>query len=240
MPARLGAEYTRGRVRLQQRFVHSHYYLVNDTGLFGAGKRAKLVVGRTPIARRPNRSEFYEGRTLHMGRVVHFVLFARPRRIARFDSSCRAVRGGIRPVGSDSHSAGASFVVDPLWAVPAGPGDGAAYAARFALLEQVERGWQGGQFLEEAARRAYRSRKKRLFWHSRRDGCCQTPSTERYFLDHCCVCKRESHRVASLEGAACRTALQQWNPSRQLLSGRNSCSSGRFVLVCGRDWLWWL
>src|ERR1700684_2012686 len=32
------------------------------------GKRAKVVVGTAAIARLPNRSDVYEGRTLHMGR----------------------------------------------------------------------------------------------------------------------------------------------------------------------------
>jgi hypothetical protein len=37
-PARLEAGYARGRVRLQQWFVPTYYYLVNDTGFLGLEK----------------------------------------------------------------------------------------------------------------------------------------------------------------------------------------------------------
>jgi hypothetical protein len=48
--------------------------------------------------------------------------------------------------------------VDTVGAVPASAGDGAAHAARVALLKQVERRWKSGQFLGNHRNRGTRER----------------------------------------------------------------------------------
>jgi hypothetical protein len=50
--------------------------------------------------------------------------------------------------------------VDPVWAVSTSSGDGAAHAARVALLEQVERRWESTQFLEKHRRESLMLRKR--------------------------------------------------------------------------------
>ncbi len=171
-------------------------------GLLKSGMRSKLEVDATPIARRRNR-----GGSVKADRYVWAalsVLFCLLGADVLLDSIRHAGPYADEYVllGVDPHGAGSSFAVDPLWTVPASPGDGAAYAAWVAPLEKVARHGKSRQSLAYESQRTCTPGNRDLVGHPRRDGCCQNPSTERYFLGHCCLCTKENNRVSSNEGAA--------------------------------------
>jgi|GEM_PF-6350911 len=96
---------------------------------------------------------FHEGRSIPVGSLVRFVLYAWHAPAAGCDSPCAVARGRIRFDRGNTDGAWAGYLGDRIRTVSGSPRDGTAHETRFALIEKVQSRQNRKPFLGKTLRR---------------------------------------------------------------------------------------